>query len=179
MSNEFFDVGNPSSICAIAEDIVDARQGLSDFMVRKASFETLCSVLTLLESVHSLAYLEGKIHCDNYHEGKRSFKDLGESYGYLNTFVRQEQGSNTFRFGYRRPTGQGSIIRENIRPAKEGYTENNFKRAAHDYEKELAMMTEEHYRRLRKGSRIVRKAMRLLKGHPLLLECKGLEVLGE
>ncbi|MBU2708639.1 hypothetical protein KCM76_21785 [Zooshikella marina] len=156
------------SVKALAEGSPEERAHLEPFPVRRASIETLRTAIALLELAHLQAYLEGKMHCDSYHEGKRSFKDLGESYGYINSFVRQDGGSNTFRFAYRRPAGAGHVIKENIRPTQKGYTENCFKRAADDYEKELALMTEEHYARLRQSSRIVRSAIRKLKGHPVL-----------
>lgn len=156
------------SVKVWAEGEPEGRAHLESFAVRRASIETLRKAIALLELAHLQAYLEGKIHCDSYHEGKRSFKDLGESYGYINSFVRQDGGSNAFRFAYRRPTGAGYVIRENIRPTQKGYTESCFKRAAHDYEKELALMTEEHYARLRQSSRIVRSAIRKLKSHPVL-----------
>ena len=156
------------SVKALAEGKPEGRAHLEPFDVRKASIETLRSAIDLLELAYLQAYLEGKLHCDNFHEGKRSFKDLGESYGYMNSFVRQDGRTNCFRFAYRRPTGNGYVIRENIRMGENGYTRNAFKRAGHDYERELCIMTEEHYSRLRSGGKIIRKTIKKLNSHPLL-----------
>lgn len=146
----------------------ECRAQIDPSAVRQATIETLNAAIALLELAYLQTYLEGKLHCDNFHEGKRSFKDLGESYGYMNSFVRQDGGTNCFRFAYRRPTGNGYVIRENIRMGKNGYTPNAFKRAGHDYELELCLMTEEHYSRLRDGGKLIRAVIANLKKHPLL-----------
>jgi len=45
----------------------------------------------------------------------------------------------------------------------QGYTVASFKRSAHDYEKELAVMTEEYYSRLRKQGKKLRSAARKIR----------------
>jgi len=163
------------SVKALAEGEPKDRAHIEPFAVRQATIETLNSAIALLEFAYLQTYLEGKLHCDNFHEGKRSFKDLGESYGYMNSFVRQDAGTNCFRFAYRLPTGNGYVRRENIRMTDKGYTANSFKRAGHDYEFEMCLMTEEHYSRLRAGSKTIRKAITKLKVHPLLKQSEQAE----
>lgn len=153
----------------LAEGDAKDRSHIDTSVLRRTSVKTLKSAVELLELSYLQFYLEGKIHCDVYHEAKAGFADLGLSYGYINTFVRQDAGTNCFRFAYRRPAANGYLIRENIRMTKKGYTRTSFRRAGHEYEVDLAEMTEEHYARLRESSKIVRSAIRKLKTHPHLL----------
>lgn len=147
----------------LAESETRDRAHLDPTAVRKHTQAVLSEVENLLEKAYNLTYLEAKLHCDAYHEGKNSFSDLGESYGYINSFVRRDGGTNCMRFAYRRPTGNGHLIRENIRMSSQGYTEASFKRAAHEYEKELAVMTEEHYSRLREQGKTLKSVARKIR----------------
>ena len=112
---------------------------------------------------YDLAYLEAKRHCDQFHEGKGRASDHGHTYGYINSFVRRDGGTNVMRFQYRRPTGSGFIERENIRMNANGYSGNAFKRAAHDYERELAMDAEKDYARLRDQGKEIKGMIRKLR----------------
>ncbi|MCW4286165.1 MAG: conjugative transfer protein MobI(A/C) [Candidatus Thiodiazotropha endolucinida] len=150
-------------VMALAEGEATDRAHLDATAVRKHTQSVLSEIESLLERAYNLTYLEAKLHCDAYHEGKNSFSDLGESYGYINSFVRRDGGTNCMRFAYRRPTGSGHLIRENIRMSSQGYTEASFKRAAHEYEKELAVMTEEHYSRLRNQGKTLKSVARKIR----------------
>ncbi|NND77634.1 MAG: hypothetical protein HKN39_05575 [Flavobacteriales bacterium] len=154
---------NDDDVMALAEGEADDRSHLDATAVRKLTQHVLNDVERLLERAYNLTYLEAKLHCDAYHEGKNSFSDLGESYGYINSFVRRDGGTNCMRFAYRRPTGNGHLIRENIRMPSQGYTAASFKRSAHDYEKELAVMTEEHYSRLRNQGKTLKSVARKIR----------------
>ena len=98
---------NDEDVMALAEGEADDRSHLDATAVRKLTQHVLNDVERLLERAYNLSYLEAKLHCDAYHEGKNSFSDLGESYGYINSFVRRDGGTNCMRFAYRRPTGNG------------------------------------------------------------------------
>lgn len=150
-------------VMTMAEGEATDRAHLDAAAVRKRTQSVLSEIESLLERAYNLTYLEAKLHCDAYHEGKNSFSDLGESYGYINSFVRRDGGTNCMRFAYRRPTGSGYLVRENIRMSSHGYTEASFKRAAHEYEKELAMMTEEHYSRLRNQGKTLKSVARKIR----------------
>lgn len=91
---------------------------------------------------YDLAYLEAKRHCDEFHEGKGRAKALGKTYEYINSFVRRDGGTNVMRFQYRRPSKDGFVIRDKIRMGTKGYSSTAFRRAAHDYEEELARWTQ-------------------------------------
>jgi len=147
----------------LAEGEPSERDHLDPNEVRDQAIQAILQAKELLELVYDLTYLEAKLHCDTYHDGKKSFSDLGETYGYINSYVRRENGSNTLRFQYRRPTVTGSLIRENIRMPANGYTEASFKRSAHEFETELAVMTEESYSRLRRRGKNVRTVIRKLR----------------
>lgn len=156
-------VMNDKEVMGLAEGETPDRAHLDPLAVRKQTQTVLSEIKTLLEKAYNLTYLESKLHCDAYHEGKNSFSDLGESYGYINSFVRRDGGTNCMRFAYRRPTGSGYLIRQNIRMSAQGYTMASFKQAAHEYEKELAMMTEEHYSRQRNQGKIIKMIARKLR----------------
>ena len=151
-------------ILSLADGEPGERGHIDASAVRKQTQTLLCHIETLLNKAYDLTYLEAKLHCDSYHEGKNSFSDLGESYGYINSFVRRDGGTNCMRFGYRRPTATGMVFREHIRMSSKGYTKASFKRAAHDYEKELALDTEEQYSRLRAQSKTLKAIARKLRG---------------
>jgi len=153
-SNEVSDLANGKP-----ED----RAHLNVDVVRKQNQNILKKIEELLALSYNLTYLEGVLYCDDFHEGKNSFDDLGETYGYINSFVRRDSGTNCFRFSYRRPLAGGKLIRQNIPMKAKGYTLASFKRAAHDYEKELALMTEEHYSRLRAQGKTTKEMARKLR----------------
>jgi hypothetical protein len=88
---------------------------------------------------------------------------MRERYGYMNSFVRVDSGTNSYRFGYRRPTPSGGLIRKSIAMKKKGYTRDSFQQAAHDLERELCMATEEHYAQLRSTGKLLKEVMRKLR----------------
>lgn len=157
------ELNDPLKVLEIAESAPEARSHLTPQAVKKKTHEVLNEAEKLLQLAYQLSYLEAKLHCDAYHEGKRGFSDLGVSYGYITTFVRKESGTNTMRFAYRRPNGTGAVIRENIRMPINGYTRRSFKRAAHEFELELALMTEESYSRLRRQGKVIKSKLRTLR----------------
>lgn len=151
------------TVMALADGPASDREHVHVDLVTDAHTQAIHRAVELLELSYALIYLEGKFRCDSYHEGKNSFCDLGETYGYINNFVRQEGGTNTFRFQYRRPLSGGKIIRQNLRMPLGGYTRHSFRRAGHEYEEELAVMIEEHYQRLRRCGKIIKKSLRSLR----------------
>ncbi len=158
--DDLFDI---NTVIALADGEPPERAHVNVDHVVNANARTVHHIYKLLQLLYAQIYLEGKLRCDDYHEGKNSFDDLGETYGYINAYVRQEGGTNTFRFCYRRPLPSGTIFRENLRMNKCGYTRRSFRRAAHEYEVELAMMTEEHFCRLRNYGKTIKKALRSLR----------------
>ena len=154
----------------LAEGEKKDRAHLDAISVRKHTQEVLSEIDHLLEKAYNLTYLEATLHCDGFHEGKNSFSDIGESYGYINSFVRRDGGTNCMRFAYRRPTGSGNLIRQNIRMGIQGYTKASFKRAGHEYEKELALMTEEHYSRLRNQGKTLKSVARKIRSIDIFLK---------
>ncbi len=160
------------AVMALADGPPSDREQMRVDVVIDAHAQVIQRAVELLELVYALIYLEGKFHCDDFHEGKNSFCDLGETYGYINSFVRQEGGTNTFRFQYRRPLPSGKLIRENLRMPLGGYTRHSFRRAGHEYEEELSVMTEEHYQRLRRCGKIIKKSLRSIRTTPYYMRHK-------
>jgi hypothetical protein len=136
----------------------NSRQHVSLKAVQKESESTLERIAKLLEYSYQLTYLEGLIHCDAYHASKKQL----EKYGYINSFVRMDAGSLSFRFAYRRPS-ETLLIRRNIRPSQKGYSRTSFKHAASEEEKSLALETEEQYAKLRAQGKNIKMMLRRLR----------------
>jgi len=155
---------NLNHVMALANGHHSDREGLTVLEVARANVELMDHLMEGLQLSYALLYLHAKLHCDQFHEGKNSFGDLGESYGYTGNTVRMENGSLSCRFYERRPLPSGRLLRRSI-PMKNGrYTRGCFKRsAAHDYEMELALMTEEHYELLRKTGKNIKTAIRKIR----------------
>lgn len=152
-------------VMALAEGTPESRSGLDPAVVRKATQIALLELERLLMSAYDTGYLEAKLHCDSYHEGKNSMSDLGESYGYLNSYVSMNKRTIDARFQVKRPNSHGFMERKNIRHGADGgYSEIQLKKhAAHEYEAELAIMVEEHYARIRKQCKVIKAALRSLR----------------
>jgi len=156
----FYDIDTVKQLC---DGPPTDRENLLSKDIRRANIDAINHALNLLQLSYTLLLLEGKIHCDEFHRGKNSFSDLGERYGYINSFVRVDSGTNTFRFAYRRPTSSGKLFRKSIPMKNKGYTRESFRPAAHEYEIELCLMTEEHYSLLRDTGKTIKEAMRKLR----------------
>lgn len=154
---------NIDTVKQLSDGEPSEREHLSYKNVRQANIKVIDHVQSMLQLSYALLLLEGKLHCDEFHRIKRSFPDMRERYGYINSFVRDDNGTNTYRFGYRRPTPSGGLVRKSITMKKKGYTRDLFQQAAHDLERELCMATEEHYAVLRAAGKTFKEAMRTLR----------------
>lgn len=157
------DLNDFQQVIDLVESTPETRSHLTAQIVKKQTQQTLKAAVKLLEHAYNLTYLEAKLHCDAFHEGKKGFADLKLTYGYITSWVRRESGTNAFRFAYRRPTGKGYIIKEGIRMPAKGYTRLSFRQAAHPQELELALMTEESYARLRRQSKAIKSKLRTIR----------------
>ncbi|MFC1337333.1 MAG: hypothetical protein G8D89_20845 [gamma proteobacterium symbiont of Clathrolucina costata] len=154
----------PEDAFELAEGPPEGRAHLSDKVVRAQTQDLLTEIERLINLAYDSTYLEATLHCDSFHDGKNSFSDLGERYGYITSYVRRDCGTNCMRFSYRRPTNSGTLQRKNINMnTKSGYTAAAFKVAAHEYERELALMTEENYARLREQGKKLKEMNRKLR----------------
>jgi len=154
---------NLHQVMALANGHPSDRDGLTVLEVARTNLELMHELMDGLQICYALLYLEGTLHCDAFHEGKDSFGDLGESYGYMGSTVRMENGSLSLRYYYRRPLPSGKLLRRGI-PMKNGrYVRSSFNQAAHDYERELALMTEEHYAVLRETGKNLKNAIRKIR----------------
>ncbi len=148
----------------LASGTPDGRRHLTPEGVRQETEAVLNDIEALFDRAYNLTYLEAKLHCDAYHEGKHDFARMGQTYGYITAFVRRENGTNTMRFGYRRPTSTGTVFRKSIRKtARKGYLPDALRQAAHEYERSLIQLTEEQFERLRKQGKAVRGMWRTLR----------------
>lgn len=145
----------------------DKRSHLDKDVVQEHKAALYQEVIEKLETIYDLTLLEGALTCDDFHDTKRTFSNVGEEYGYIHSFIERSDKTNVFRFQYRRPTPSGKIVRESIKinRALGGYAPTAFKRAGHDLEKDLCLMTEQDYLPLRKESRAIRLALRKLYKH--------------
>ncbi|HEB94387.1 MAG TPA: hypothetical protein ENI94_13200 [Gammaproteobacteria bacterium] len=145
------------------------REGLTVLEVARANVELMDHLMEGLRVSYALLYLQSTLHCDLFHEGKNSFSDVGETYGYTGSTVRVENGTLSCRFYERRPLPTGTLQRRSI-PMKSGrYVRSSFKRsAAHDYERELALMTEEQYAIMRATGKNIKTAIRKIRESELM-----------
>ena len=149
-------------VMALANGEPSARVGLNAKTVARANVMAMNMAIENLQLSYALLYLQAKTHCDDFHEGKNSFSDLGERYGYINSWVRMDKGTIDARFGYRRPLPSGTLERKTLNRGS-GYTRASFKRAAHEYEVELCLMTEEHYSLLISTGKQIKKLIRKIR----------------
>lgn len=161
------------AIQALADGSHKDRAGVRPDDIRTEAAELFEAIEAMLATAYALTYLEAKIHCDEFFDGKNRSAQLGETYGYLSSYVRQESGTNSMRFSYRRPTPNGKFFQTNIKMATKGYTKNSFSKAAHEYEKNLGFHLEEQYVRLRDQGAKIKKAARLLRTVEILKDTDG------
>ncbi len=125
----------------------------------------LCEeVIEKLEELYDLTLLDGALESDEFLRTKNEFSKLGENYGYIHSFVDRIGKSNVFRFQYRRPTPSGKMAYKGLAMSKitGGYPSSAFKKAGHELEKDLCLMTEKYFLVLRKQSKQIRSAIRKL-----------------
>lgn len=133
----------------LAEGSPEERKDLHPKEVRRDTQEILLKIDELLALAYENTYLETKIHCNNFYEGKHSLADFGEECGNLSSYVERSGDSIRSRFYLRIPTKYNPKWKP-INPArKTGYSPSQLRKVAGRLEGELAVMTEEHYARLR------------------------------
>ncbi|MEE2732958.1 MAG: conjugative transfer protein MobI(A/C) [Pseudomonadota bacterium] len=148
----------------LAEAHHEERKGIDSKLVLKATQGILRRLDELLKRAYLLTYLEAKRYCDAYLEGKSSLGDFGESYGYLHSRVELNKGTIDAYFQERRPNEYGKMMNSRIKKGAKGYAERALIRyASGEYEAELAIMTEEHYQRLRKQAETIKVMQRKIR----------------
>jgi len=152
----------------VVRDLTEAhykdREDISPKEIRQATQQVLLNIEAQLNFAYELTYLEIKRYCDDFHDGKRSLGDLGEAYGVLSSYVEKPGGSISARFQLRRPKLGGGFSKKNLnKDSKEGYAERTLRRHAQSHEGELAVMTEEHYVRLREQGKKIKETRRKLR----------------
>ncbi|MBA55353.1 MAG: hypothetical protein CMK89_12935 [Pseudomonadales bacterium] len=149
---------------ALAEAHHSERQGVDYKLVVKETQRMLKRIDEQLKRAYMLSYLEAKCYCDEYLEGKNSLGDLGESYGYLHSRVELNKGTIDAYFQERRPSDYGKMKGSRIKKGAEGYTEKTLRKyASGEYEAEMAIMTEEHYQRIRKQAETIKLLQRKIR----------------
>lgn len=154
----------------ILEIMIDrsARASYSPLAVRRMQAERWKTIEQALDELYDLACFEAYTHHDGYFEEKQQFIRHGMTYGYISSYVRQNQGNNEFVF-YKRTISDGkdgqpkNIHRKTIDRVNKTYTARSFKpHAGHEAELKLALTVEEHFVRLREEGRIYRRMKREL-----------------
>ena len=130
-----------------------------------AVFEELLRMVDLLDVLYDGLALAGKYSCDDFHDEKLGLRRWGERYGYIGSYVRQENGSNQYRFYQRRPN-DGMFVRTAINPRKTGYSHSQFKRfSSSEGEYWICAFTEAKYQRLREMSHLIKDLRRQINRH--------------
>jgi hypothetical protein len=129
--------------------------------VQKDIVEVLERAEKSLQTAYNLCFLEAVLHCDRYHEGKKSFREHHKQYGYLHAAVELNKGSIDAYFQYRKPSEFGFQCQDRIRKGRNaGYTPNRLlRRASHDLEGDLALAIEAEFHRVRKIGWKIKAAM--------------------
>lgn len=161
--NKMFE--SSEEVLELANGDREDRYDIDDSDIRLETIRVMKEIEDLSKLAYSLTFLEAKLHCDEYHETKSSFKEMGEKYGYINSYVRQESGSNTMRFQMKTPLNSKTnlIDRQNIRMPANGYTATSFKNASHELEFNLCIETEKNYQRLRQQGKVFKQLSRSLR----------------
>lgn len=132
---------------------------LDDLLSTKIS-----SSIEALDECYQLLLLKGKLVCDEYYQSKKAFESIGLSYGYINAYASQKHGTNVFEFFNNIPVpSQNKFIKKTIKSTLAGYTAHSFSCAAHDTEKELALLTESKFKQLREDSKKIKASMRKIR----------------
>ncbi len=122
-----------------------------------------------LRKLHLLSLLEGQLHSDNYHKVKSQFRQMGLHYGFISPYARLHKGSLdlTFTRRYLKDKDRGEGDDHHYYPihkVRGGFNRPAFKKyASHEDELDLALMTEGHFRRLRKQASEMKSIMRQIK----------------
>jgi len=137
------------------------------------SRKALSQIYELCDYVHDLAFLEGKIVQDDFFAEKEAFNDEGQNYGYLHPEVTQCHGTNYFRYfkkvPLKIPTNKKTNFNKDALPTSgphglKGYSLDKLKKASsHQDELDLAINTEDEFKRFRIHSRLVKKFMRKIR----------------
>lgn len=148
------------------------RYHLDKDVIREHKAALYQNIREQLEAIFDLTLLEGALTCDDFHKTKKTFADFGEEYGYIHSYTERADKTNVFRFQYRRPTPSGKVIRKGISMNRisGGYTPSAFKRAGHDLEKDLCILTEKYYLKMRNESKTIRSVLRKLKAFEISIE---------
>jgi len=140
------------------------REHIDPNVVYEQSHSLYVDIIDKLEQLYDLTLLDGALESDEFLKTKNEFVKQGDNYGYIHSYVDRLDKSNLFRFQYRRPTPSGKIIYKGINMSKTlgGYSPSAFKRAGHELEKELCIMTEQNFLILRNQSKLLRSVLRKL-----------------
>lgn len=154
-----------SKIQELADGHYSERKGLSGDEILQPTHELLRQLEQALNRAYLLTYLEAKLRCDEFFEGKLHAGDVGEKYGYINSRVEMNKGSIDMYFQSKRPGQDGFFKRKRITKAKKtGYAESKLRRyAASEFEANLAMHTEMYYKGLRDQADKIKRAQKLLR----------------
>lgn len=146
------------------------RKYFDDKDVRVMMEKRFLEMEQLIDELYDLCCLEAKKHCDGFHNAKSDFRRLGQDFGFISAFVRQHKGSNEFTFK-RRYLGEkkegetrGPVYRHPIKKIGGKYTRSALSPwSSHQDELNLALMTEEHFQRLREMGSFLKAQKRAFK----------------
>lgn len=149
----------------LANGSEEDRESVTITQVRDELAKTVGQIEVLLEEAYEQVLLMGVLVGDEFHERKRRFKNVGQEYGYLMTYVRQVRGSNQFTFSFRRPSRSGAVFIRHIRmTSNKGYTKRTFRaEASHKDELNLCVETEAQFADLRVKGKIIKECVRKLR----------------
>ena len=117
-----------------------------------------------LDYLNDLALLEAVLIRDEYYDSKDSFASMGLRYGFIQLSVRQNNGTNYYR--YYKKNSRSSKDRLWLKPNKRlgQTTEKTFtKYSVHKDEVHNCKITEDEFIRLRKQDRLTRETMRRIR----------------
>lgn len=96
-----------SKIQELADGHYSERKWLSGDEILQPTHELLRQLEQALNRAYLLTYLEAKLRCDEFFEGKLHAGDVGEKYGYINSRVEMNKGSIDMYFQSKRPGQDG------------------------------------------------------------------------
>ncbi len=152
------------------------REHIDDETIRQWAEGAYIEAEEALRKIDLLCLLEGQVHADNYHRAKNQFRQMGLHYGFISPHVRKHKGSNDYSFSVRKlkkEKGTGYDF-SNIPRSRGSYAKQTFKKhSSHEDELELAVITEGHFKRLRKAGREMKDILRQLKRQPTRKMTRG------
>lgn len=160
---------------AFADGHYQEREELSADAARLEALRCFEMMEYFANRAYIFTYLEAKLRCDEYFDGKNHASDVGATYGYILAFVRQDHGTTSMRFALKKPTANGNFRLKNLKSGKKGYTLSAFREAAHDFERNLALHLEEHYVRLRDQGKKTKKMLRMLRTIEIFKDAESLK----